>query len=86
MLCALKNQNIGRLTYDHRFLQIILALYIPSKVFCNFIGWVESAIGKNSWVTSLSYARDRAPKVLINYAELLTYSQLQFGRVLMVVF
>ena len=41
------------------------------KVFHNFIGWVESANGKNSWVTSLSYhhcARDRAPKVLINYA------------------
>ena len=40
------------------------------KVFHNFIGWVESANGKNSWVASLSYARNRAPKVLINYAAL----------------
>ena len=30
------------------------------------IGWVKSANGQNSWMTSLSYARDRAPKVLVN--------------------
>ena len=51
-----------------------------AKVFCNFIGWVKSANGQNSWMTSLSYARDRAQKVLINPAELLTYSQRQFGK------
>ena len=51
------------------------------KVFRNFIGWVKSANGQNSWMTSLSYARNHAPKVLINTAELLTYSQRQFGKI-----
>ena len=70
--------NFFRLSFDHRYLiyRIDQTFYTgvvkvaQSKVFCNFIGWAESANGKNSWVTSLSYARDRAPKVLINYAAL----------------
>ena len=32
------------------------------KVFCNSIGWVKSARALNSWMTSVSYARDCAPK------------------------
>ena len=37
----------------------------PTRFFIT-IGWVKSANGQNSWMTSLSYARDRAPKVLVN--------------------
>ena len=70
-------QNGNILFYETSVISIIVSH--QGLVFRNFIGWVESAKGKNSWVTSLSYARNRAPKVLINYAELLTLSQLQFG-------
>ena len=64
----------------HRCLRSTGCTEIYIKVFCNFIGWVKSANGQNSWMTSLSYARDCAQKVLINPAELLTYSQRQFGK------
>ena len=39
-----------------------------AKVSYNTIGWVKSARASNGWVTSLSYARDCAPKALINSA------------------
>ena len=41
---------------------------LKTKVSYNTIGWVKSARASNGWVTSLSYARDCAPKALINSA------------------
>ena len=46
------------------------------KVFCNSIGWVKSAKSVADY--------NRLPKVLINSAELLTYSQRRYGQILMI--
>ena len=46
------------------------------KVFCNSIGWVKSAKSVADY--------NRVPKVLINSAELLTYSQRRYGQILMI--
>ena len=57
-----------------------------SKVFCNSIGWVKSARALNSWMTSVSYARDRAPKYCIEIAWDSHYIKSKIAQIPMTVF
>ena len=56
------------------------------KVFCNSIGWVKSARALNSWMTSVSYARDRAPKYCIEIAWDSHYIKSKIAQIPMTVF
>ena len=57
-----------------------------TKVFCNSIGWVKSARALNSWMTSVSYARDRAPKYCIEIAWDSHYIKSKIAQIPMTVF
>ena len=59
---------------------------VPIKVFCNSIGWVKSARALNSWMTSVSYARDRAPKYCIEIAWDSHYIKSKIAQIPMTVF
>jgi len=64
----------------------ILFVIIKAKVFCNTIGWVKSARALNSWMTSVSYARDRAPKYCIEIAWDSHYIKSKIAQIPMTVF
>ena len=57
-----------------------------AKVFCNSIGWVKSARALNSWMTSVSYAHDRAPKYCIEIAWDSQYIKSKIAQIPMTVF
>ena len=56
------------------------------KVFCNSIGWVKSARALNSWMTSVLYAHNCAPKYCIDLAWDSQYIKSKIAQIPMTVF
>ena len=57
-----------------------------TKVFCNSIGWVKSARASNSWMMSVSYVHNCAPKYCIDLAWDSQYIKSKIAQILMTVF
>ena len=57
-----------------------------AKVFCTSIGWVKSARASNSWMMSVSYAPNCAPKYCIDLAWESQYIRNKIVQILMTVF